>query len=423
MCTTVVFALPDFTKTFVLECDAFGRGIGVVLMQDGRPLAFTNKQLLERHLVNNFQIMISNGRSMKCGGCCENVCLQIGQYHMKSHMFSIDMGGCDIVLGVEWLRTLGPILMDFKELTMQFNQEGQQYKFQGITTGSPEIISSHRMENLLKKGHSDIIAQLHSIQATKTPSVPPDLQSILSKHQVVFSTPQGLPPSHGVHDHSIPLVPSSLPPNVHPYRHPFAQKNEIEKIVQELLVAGVIRPSTSPYSSHVVMVLKKEGSWCMCPDFHALNKLTIKDKFPIPVIDDLLDELSGAQFFTKLDLRSGYHQIRMKEADIPKTTFQTHEGHYEFLVMPFGLCNAPSTFQSLMNHVFRPFLRHFVLVFFDDILIYSKTWTTHLAHVDRVLHLLSQHQLFLKQSKCAFGASEVEYLGHIVGKAGCQGGS
>ena len=165
-------------------------------------------------VVNNFQIMIANGGSMKCGGRCENVRLQIGHYQLKSHMFSIDMGGCDIVLGVEWLRTLGPILMDFKELTMQFQQEGQKYQFQGLTAGSPEIISSHRMENILKKGHSDIISQIHSIQAVETPFVHPDLQAILSKHQVAFSTPQGLPPSRGVHDHSIPLVPSNLPPKI-----------------------------------------------------------------------------------------------------------------------------------------------------------------------------------------------------------------
>jgi hypothetical protein len=156
----------------------------------------------------------------------------------------------------------------------------------------------------------------------------------------------------------------------------------------------------------------------MCLDFCTLNKLTIIDKFHIHVIDDLLDELSGAQFFTKLDLYFGYHQTTMNEAEIPKTSFQTHDGHYEFLVMTFGLCNSPSTFQILMNHIFHPFLCHFVLVFFDDILIYSKTLTTHLSHVDQVLDLLSKHQLFLKQYKFDFGALKVEYLGHLICKFG-----
>jgi hypothetical protein len=268
--------------------------------------------------------MIANGGSMKCGGRCENVCLQIGHCQLKYHMFSIDMGDCDIVLGAEWLHTLGPILMDFNALTMQFQQEGKSYQFQGLIASSPKIISSHHMENILKKGHSSIIAQLHSIQAVETPSVHPDLQAILSKHQAIFSTPQGLPPSLGVHDHSIPLVPSSLPPNVLPYHHPFSQNNEIEKTVQELLQASVICPSTNPYSCPVVMLLKKEGTWRMCLDFRTLNNLTIKDKFPIPVIDDLLDEMTSAQYFTKLDLCFVYHQICMKEDDIPKTAFQTH---------------------------------------------------------------------------------------------------
>ena len=149
-----------------------------------------------------------------------------------------------------------------------------------------------------------------------------------------------------------------------------------------------------------------------------MNTLTIKDAFPIPVVEELLDELKGARFFTKLDLHSGYHQVHMKPEDVHKTAFRTHDGLYEFLVMLFGLCNVPATFQSLMNDVLCPFLHRFVLVFFDVILIYNSSWADHLRHLRVVLSELRRHLLFVKRSKCAFGVASVSYLGHIISEHG-----
>jgi hypothetical protein len=213
------------------------------------------------HAINNFQIMIANGGSMKCGGHCENVCLQIGDYHLKSHMFSINMGGCDIVLGADWIRTLGPILMDFKELTMQFDQEGHQYKFQGITLVHLRSLvpiawksCSKRVILVLSPNSMPYKQQRHPrYHKTSKPSFLNINWSFpLPKASLLPMVFMIIP---------FPLYPKAFLPISCLYHHPFSQKNEIEKMVQELLNAGVIHPSTSPYSSPMVMVLKKEGSW------------------------------------------------------------------------------------------------------------------------------------------------------------------
>ncbi|MCI00560.1 enzymatic polyprotein, partial [Trifolium medium] len=235
----------------------------------------------------------------------------------------------------------------------------------------------------------------------------------------IFTKPQGLPPPRP-HDHHIHLTPAAPPVNIKPYRYPHYQKEAMTTIILDMLKEGLIQPSNSPYSSHVLLVKKKDGSWRFCVDYRALNAITIKDRFPIPTIDELIDELHGSAFFTKIDLRSGYHQIRLAPEDTPKTGFRTLDGHYEFLVMPFGLTNAPSTFQAAMNDLLRPFLRKFALVFFDDILVYSPDWHTHLVHLQQVLQALAHNQFYAKFSKCQFGVSSVEYLGHIISVEGIK---
>lgn len=240
---------------------------------------------------------------------------------------------------------------------------------------------------------------------------------MLSEFSSVFTEPADLPPPRQ-YDHAIPLKVDATPFNSRPYRHSPTHKAEIERQVAEMLAAGIITPSMSPFASPVLLVQKKDRSWRFCVDYRRLNELTVKNVFPMPVIDELLDELAGAKVFSKLDLRAGYHQIRMLPSDEHKTAFKTHQGHYQFRVMPFGLCNAPATFQCVMNTVLRPCLRRSVLVFMDDILVYSPSLSAHLDHLKEVLCLLRDEQLFVKHSKCSFACDSLEYLGHIISGEG-----
>uniref|UniRef100_A0A8R7QJ03 Reverse transcriptase domain-containing protein n=1 Tax=Triticum urartu TaxID=4572 RepID=A0A8R7QJ03_TRIUA len=185
-----------------------------------------------------------------------------------------------------------------------------------------------------------------------------------------------------------------------------------------MLKSGVIAHSLSPYVAPVLLVKKKDVSWRFCVDFRRLNTATVKNKFPLPVVDELLDELGGAAYFSKIDLRAGYHQIRMREEDEEKTTFKTHHGHYHFRVMPFGLCNAPATFQCLMNSVFGRHVCKFIIIFLDDILVFSFDLQEHEEHLRIILDLLREHQLYAKASKCSFAQQKIEYLGHFISKDG-----
>jgi hypothetical protein len=202
--------------------------------------------------------------------------------------------------------------------------------------------------------------------------------------------------------------------NYRPYRYMPQQKDEIERQVGAMLKAGLVVPSLSPHASPMLLVKKKDGSWRFCADYRKLNANTIKNKFPIPIINEFLDEIVGSKYFTKLDLNSGFHQIRMDVANEFKTAFKTHHGHFQFRVMPFGLTNAPATFQCLMNSIFAQFMRKIVLVFMDDILIYSKTLENHVQHLSHVFVVLRDHQLFIKFKKCAFTQQQIDYLGHII---------
>lgn len=373
-----------------------------------------------------------NGHKMLSTFRCRGFSWRLQGYTFAADIRTLPLECCDMVLGVQWLITLGPILWDFSHLRMEFTFNGQKHILRGITKTPCQLVKGSSLNKLLLQDPQVALLHLWEVNDTSHDTTietgsfhyismgdtaqlnNKDLQDLLTDYSDLFDMPTTLPPFRKRFDHQIPLITGASPISQRPYRYSITQKNAIDSLIKDMLHQGVIQYSTSPYASPAVLVKKKDGSWRLCVDYRSLNKQTVKDKYPIPLLDDLLDELGGSIYFSKLDLRSGFHQIRMHPADIFKTAFKTHEGHYEYLVMPFGLSNAPCTFQSLMNHLFRGMARKFILVFFDDILIHSLSWTDHLIHLKSVFTILREQQLFLKLSKCTFGATNVEYLGHFI---------
>jgi hypothetical protein len=228
-----------------------------------------------------------------------------------------------------------------------------------------------------------------------------DIRIVCEYPDVFLEELPGMPPDRDV-EFSIELLPGTAPISKRPYRMDVKDLVELKKQIEELLEKGFIRPSSSPWGAPVLFVAKKDGSRRMCVDYRSLNEVTIKNKYPLPRIEDLFDQMRGAKIFSKIDLRSGYHQLKIRAEDVPKTAFTTRYGLYEFLVMSFGLTNAPAYFMNLMNKVFIEYLDQFVVVFIDDILVYSQNEETHEDHLRLVLQKLRDNQLYAKFSKCDF---------------------
>ncbi|KAL8098259.1 hypothetical protein AgCh_031136 [Apium graveolens] len=250
----------------------------------------------------------------------------------------------------------------------------------------------------------------------KVPNIQ-DIPVVNEFEDVFLDNLPGLPPDREI-EFAIELAPGTAPVSKAPYRLAPVEMKELASQLQELLDTGMIRPSVSPRGAPVLFVKKKDGSMRLCIDYRELNELTIKNRYPLPRIDDLFDQLKGPVHFSKIDLRTGYHQLKIKSEDIPKTAFCTRYGHYDFLVMLFGLTNAPIAFMDLMNRAFKKYLDICVIVFIDDILIYSKKEQEHVEHLRIVLQILRNEKLYAKFSKCEFWLRQVQFLGHVVSSKG-----
>ncbi|KAL0543604.1 hypothetical protein IC582_018704 [Cucumis melo] len=342
--------------------------------------------------------------------------IEIAGHVIEVTLIVLDMLDFDVILGMDWLAA-NHASIDCSRKEVTFNPPSRaSFKFKGGGSKSlPQVISAIRASKLLSQGTWGILA---SVVDTREADVSLSSEPVVRDYPDVF--PEELPglPPHREVEFAIELEPGTVPISRAPYRMAPAELKELKVQLQELLDKGFIRPSVSPWGAPVLFIKKKDGSMRLCIDYRELNKVTVKNRYPLPRIDDLFDQLQGATVFSKIDLRSGYHQLRIKDEDVPKTAFRSRYGHYEFIVMSFGLTNAPAVFMDVMNRVFREFLDTFVIVFIDDILIYSKTEAEHEEHLRMVLQTLRDNKLYAKFSKCEFWLKQVSFLGHVVSKDG-----
>ncbi|GJR56010.1 putative nucleotidyltransferase, ribonuclease H [Tanacetum coccineum] len=335
----------------------------------------------------------------------------------------VELGSFDVIVGMDWLAKYHAVIDCAEKIVrIPWGNETLIVHGDGSSRGNEtrlNIISCTKTHKYLLKGHHVFLAHVTTkeIEDKSGEKRLEDVPIVRDFPEVFPEDLSGLPPTRQV-EFQIDLVPGAAPVARAPYRLAPSKMKELSEQLQELSDKGFIRPSSSPWGAPVLFVKKKDGSFRMCIDYRELNKLTVKNRYPLPRIDDLFDQLQGSSVYSKIDLRSGYHQLRVREEDIPKTAFRTRYGHYEFQVMPFGLTNAPAVFMDLMNRVCKPYLDKFVIVFIDDILIYSKDKKEHEEHLKAILELLKKEELYAKFSKCEFWIPKVQFLGHVID---CQG--
>ncbi|XP_052726161.1 uncharacterized protein LOC128194648 [Vigna angularis] len=345
---------------------------------------------------------------------CIRCPIEVEGRRYKVNLICLPLKELEVILGMDWLAA-NHILIDCGAKKLVFPDEEEEELF--VTLGQLKEDIMEGASCFLIMTHTDEEFEDLSHERSSS-SKPSGGRSVVDEFPDVFPDEvPGLPPPREV-EFTIDLVSTAGPISIAPYRMSPAELVELKKQIEDLMDKKFIRPSASPWGAPVLLVKKKVDSSRLCIDYRQLNKLTIKNKYPLPRIDDLLDQLHGATIFSKIDLRSGYHQIRVKEGDVQKTAFRSRYGHYEYVVMSFSVTNAPAIFMDYMNRIFRPYLDKFVVVFIDDILIYSKSCEEHEEHLRMVLGVLREKELYAKLSKCKFWMKEVQFLGHVVSAGG-----